>query len=59
MEKERTFEEIRELYIKAYPHLANIKYGAWEKGFCRAALSLRAPKDVTLADTMKLAKMAY
>ena len=55
----KTFEEIREIYIKTYPHLENIKCGAWQKGFCRAALSLRAPKDVSIQDTFLLAKMAY
>lgn len=51
----KTYEEIREIYLKRYPHLA---YCTSSKNFAQNALRLAAPAGITPMDTWNLAKHA-
>lgn len=51
-------QKIKELYIKQYPQLKNIKYGNAEKAFWEAATILVSPKGVTPAEHYELTKLA-
>ena len=49
----KTYEEIRQIYIKRYPHLSTLKQ---PRDFARAALNLAAPQGITPNDTWLLSK---
>lgn len=51
----KTYEEIRAIYLKRYPHLA---YCASDKNFAQNALRLAAPAGITPMDTWNLAEVA-
>lgn len=49
----KTYEEIRALYIKRYPHLDALKNPS---DFAKAALILAAPDGVSIKDVWALSK---
>ena len=55
----KTFEEVRQAYIKRYPNLANVKYGKnWKWHFSSNALRLEVPEGVTVQEVLELAKIS-
>lgn len=49
----KTFEEIRAIYVKRYPHLINLKS---KKYFAKQALLLAAPEGISPQDITALTK---
>lgn len=51
----KSYEEIRDLYLKRYPHLRNLTDC---KAFAKAALQLAAPKDVSVQEIWLISMIA-
>ena len=51
----KTYEEIKSIYIKRYPHLSWLKT---DKAFANAALMLESPAGISLSDLWNLATIA-
>lgn len=51
----KTYEEIRTIYLKRYPHLTHCTS---DKSFAQNALRLAAPTGITPVDTWALAEVA-